>query len=124
MAQADPKTTQPHIREKEQEEDPDSQMAVVETWKEAVDAVLEATRAAFPSRPAYDAASPDAFQSYWREVFTRLHRQVMSDRHIPEHLTSPPCKTFSVNVFAQGAGDEGYSCPLLPARGGAQRQAR
>lgn len=94
-----------------EQEDPDPQPPVAEKWSEAVDAVLEATRAAFPSSPAYDAAEPGAFQSYWRGVFAQLSRQVTSDSHIPEHLTSPPCKEFVVNVFAQGAGDEGYPCP-------------
>lgn len=112
-AQADRETArldsneQEEVEEEEEEEGP----PMVETWHEAVDAVLEATRAAFPSSPAYDTASPGEFQSYWRGVFTRLHQQVKSDARISEHLTSPPCTKFWVNVFAQGAGDEGYSCP-------------
>lgn len=98
---------QEEVEEEEEEEGP----PVVETWHEAVDAVLEATRAAFPSSPGYDAASPGEFQTYWRGVFKRLHQQVTSDARISEHLTSPPCTKFWVNVFAQGADDEGYSCP-------------
>lgn len=80
----------------------DSEPPVVETWHEAVDAVLDATRAAFPSSPPFDAASPGGFQSYWRGVFARLHERVTSDERIPEQLTSPPSTTFWVNMFAQG----------------------
>lgn len=90
--------------------DPDPQTPVVETWHEAVDAVLEATRAAFPKSPAFDAASPGAFQSYWRGVFTQLQERVASDKSIPEQLTSPPSTTFWVNLFAQSPGTE-PSCP-------------
>lgn len=97
--------------EKEEEEEEEEQDPVVETWHEAVDAVLETTRSAFPSSPAYDAASPGEYQSYWRGVFARLHQQVTTDARISEHLTSPPCTKFWINVFAQGAGDDGYSCP-------------
>ncbi|KAG8159756.1 hypothetical protein KVR01_010393 [Diaporthe batatas] len=121
MSSQDPAAAaQPDIVEEQQQqqqqdveegEDPDSQPPVVEKWREAVDAVLAATRAAFPSSPAYDAASPGAFQSYWRGVFERLHGQVTADGRIPEHLTSPPCREFAVNIFARGAGDEGHPCP-------------
>ncbi|POS79386.1 hypothetical protein DHEL01_v202234 [Diaporthe helianthi] len=120
-AQAEKQTTQldnieePEVEEEEEEEeDPDSDPhpPVVEKWNEAVDAVLAATRTAFPGSPAFNAASPGTFQSYWRGVFARLHTQVTSDSHIPEYLTSPPCKEFVVNVFAQGgANNQGYSCP-------------
>lgn len=110
--QADRETAHLDSNEQEElEEEEEEQPPVVETWHEAVDAVLETTRAAFPSSPVYDAASPGDFQSYWRGVFARLQQKVTSDAYISEHLTSPPCTKFWVNVFAQGAGDEGYSCP-------------
>lgn len=99
--------------EVEEEEDPDSEPPVVEKWNEAVEAVLAATRTAFPSSPAYDAASSGTFQSYWRGVFAQLHKQVTSDSHIPEYLTSPPCKEFVINVFGHGVDKDkdGFSCP-------------
>lgn len=90
--------------------DSDSETPMVETWHEAVDAVLEATRAAFPSSPPFDAASPGAFQSYWRGVFARLHKRVTADESIPAQLTSPPSRAFWVNLFAQAPGAE-PSCP-------------
>ncbi|KAG6355877.1 hypothetical protein INS49_015261 [Diaporthe citri] len=90
--------------------DLDAQTPVVETWHEAVDAVLEATRAAFPKSPVFDSTSPDDFQGYWRGVFTRLRERVASDESIPQHLTSPPSRTFWVNLFAQGP-TAGPACP-------------
>lgn len=90
--------------------DPDSEIPAVETWHEAVDTILEATRAAFPQSPAFDAASPGVFQSYWRGVFARLHERVASDDSIPEHLTSPPSRAFWVNLFAQAPTAE-PACP-------------
>ena len=107
--QADLQTMQPDSVE--EEEGTTMEIPRVETWHEAVDAVLEATRTAFPSSPAFDAASPGGFQSYWRDVFARLHQQVTADQSIPEYLTSPPSKAFWINVFAQGVNDEGHSCP-------------
>lgn len=89
---------------------PDSQPPLVETWNEAVDAVLEATRAAFPHSPPFDTASPGRFQTYWRGVFARLQERIASDDSIPEHLTSPPSKTFWVNLFAQ-APTADPACP-------------
>lgn len=111
VAQAD-QTPQPGNGEEDSTPacDEDSQPLMVETWHEAVDAVLEATRAAFPKSPAFNAASPEAFQSYWRSVFARLHERVASDKGIPEQLTSPPSTTFWVNLFAQGPEAE-PACP-------------
>lgn len=111
VAQAD-QTPQPGNGEEDSMTacDEDSQPPVVETWHEAVDAVLEATRAAFPKSPAFDAASPEAFQAYWRGVFARLHDTVTSDGSIPEQLTLPPSRTFWVNLFAQGPEAE-PACP-------------
>lgn len=90
--------------------DPDSEIPVVETWNKAVDTILEATRAAFPHSPAFDAASPGAFQSYWRGVFARLQERIASDDSIPEQLTSPPSRAFWVNLFAQAPTAE-PACP-------------
>lgn len=82
----------------------------VETWHEAVDAILDATRSAFPNSPTFDAASSGTFQAYWRGVFARLQDKVESDSTIPEHLTSPPCRTFWVKVFARSPAAE-PACP-------------
>lgn len=96
------------------EEEPET--AAVETWHEVVDAIVEATRSAFPNSPPFDAASPGAFQAYWRGVFARLHETVTADDStIPEQLTSPPCRTFWVNVFARDPAAE-PACPCcLPS---------
>lgn len=83
---------------------------VVETWHEVVAAVLGATRAAAPGSPAFDAASPGAFQSYWRGVFAALREDVASDGDIPEQLTSPPSRVFWVNVFSRDPSAE-PACP-------------
>lgn len=90
------------------EEEPET--PAVETWHEAVDAIVEATRSAFPNSPAFDADSPGAFQAYWRGVFARLHESVAADRTIPEQLTSPTCRTFWVNVFSRSPAAE-QACP-------------
>lgn len=84
---------------------------VLETWNEAVDAVLEATRAAHPTSPPFDAASPGTFQAYWRGVFARLRDEVGA---IPDQqLTSPPSRVFWVNVFARDpAADPACPCCL------------
>lgn len=96
------------------EEEPDT--SAVETWHEAVDAILDATRSASPNSPAFDADSPGAFQAYWRGVFARLHETVTADDStIPEQLTSPPCRHFWVNVFARDPAAE-PACPCcLPS---------
>lgn len=103
-------TTTASLSDPDPDSDSDSETPMVETWHEAVDAVLEATRAAFPTSPPFDAASPGAFQSYWRGVFARLHKRVTADESIPAQLTSPPSRAFWVNLFAQAPGDE-PSCP-------------
>lgn len=90
------------------EEEPET--PAVETWHSAVDAILEATRSAFPNSPAFDAAAPGPFQAYWRSVFARLHERVAADSTIPEQLTSPPCRTFWVNVFSRSPAAE-PACP-------------
>lgn len=83
---------------------------VVETWHEVVAAILGATRAAVPGSPAFDAASPGAFQSYWRGVFAALREDVASDGEIPEQLTSPPSRVFWVNAFSRSPAAE-PACP-------------
>lgn len=96
------------------EEEPET--AAVETWHEVVDAIVEATRSAFPNSPPFDAASPGPFQAYWRGVFARLHETVTADDStIPEQLTSPPCRHFWVNVFSWDPAAE-PACPCcLPS---------
>ncbi|KAK2602766.1 hypothetical protein N8I77_009273 [Diaporthe amygdali] len=88
--------------------DADSHTHMVEKWHEVIDEVLQATRDAFPSSPAFDAASPGPFQAYWRGVFDRLGEKVIADAAIAEKLTSPPCKAFAVTLFRQ---QEAAMCP-------------
>ncbi|KAJ0117774.1 hypothetical protein J7T55_001974 [Diaporthe amygdali] len=88
--------------------DADSDTQMVEKWHEVIDEVLKAARDAFPSSPAFDAASPGAFQAYWRGVFARLGEKVTADAAIAEKLTSPPCKAFAVTLFRQ---QEAAMCP-------------
>lgn len=62
-------------------------------------ALLEATHDAFPRSPAFDPASPSDFQAYWRDVLSRLHDSVVSDPKIPDTLTLPLRKKFTIKLF-------------------------
>lgn len=71
---------------------------LVQTWEESVEAIKKGIRHAFPNSPAFDAADPSSFQSYWRQVFTELRSSMESDSTIPNHLTSPSTAIFEIRL--------------------------
>lgn len=84
----------------EDESDSDEPI-ILEKWPKLVNAIVAATREAFPSSPPFHPASPFEFQSYWHDTFSRLRDSVLSDPDIPEIVTSPPVKEFDINLFSQ-----------------------
>lgn len=80
----------------------DLEPEMIEKWLPTVDAVLDATRSAFPSGPqGTSGPEPDhqEFRHYWHGVFTQLADTIAADPAIPEQLASPPIKKFMVNLF-------------------------
>ena len=65
-------------------------LPLIEKWHEVVSAVKDATTKALTHSPRFDPKSPSKFQTYWRDVFDRLHDEVVSDPKIPTMLTDPP----------------------------------
>lgn len=91
--------------------DSDDDAQLIEKWGPTVDAILAATKEAFPSSPRGSSdpePNREEFRQYWHGAFTQLLETVAADSAIPEHLTSPPVKKFVVKLF-----DERHSmcCP-------------
>ncbi|KAK5658132.1 hypothetical protein OQA88_2104 [Cercophora sp. LCS_1] len=92
-----------------------------ETWLEVTNAILTATRDAFPLSPSVRASSipeqeaeAEAFRAYWRRVFRQLLEKVNSDASIPEFVTDPPRDNLSVYLLADIPHDEVHCTVYLP----------
>ncbi|KAJ4316471.1 hypothetical protein N0V84_007827 [Fusarium piperis] len=72
---------------------------VIEKWQPMIDAIVEATKEAFPASPAFDASSPSTFQTYWRGIFTSLKDSILKNQEMPQYLTEPPLPTFNATLF-------------------------
>ncbi|KAL6850708.1 hypothetical protein ACO1O0_007833 [Amphichorda felina] len=86
--------------------DPD--VDIIEKWDRVVGAIDNATRDAFPASPPFDPSNPSTFQTYWHNVFSHVQDAVASDTSIPEFLTEPPVRRFTVSFFD---GKHGLGCP-------------
>ena len=86
----------------------DQDVDIIEKWHKVVEVILETTRDTFPASPPFDSSNPSTFQTYWRNVFTHLQDSVASDSSIPEFLTEPPTKRFTVTFFDT---QHGLGCP-------------
>ncbi|VUC32477.1 unnamed protein product [Clonostachys rosea] len=71
----------------------------VEKWHQVIKAIENTTKYSLRASPPFDASSPEVFQSYWRDIFSRLRRSVVTDNSIPEFLTDPPVKKFTITFI-------------------------
>jgi hypothetical protein len=99
---------QPDEEDVGEDDESDIEVDIVEKWHAITRLIGATTDEAFPSSPSFDAASPTAFQTYWRGVFEGLRKTVAADPDIPKYVTDPPIKGFQVRFF-----DEKHpgSCP-------------
>ena len=95
-----------------------AQGLLIETWNPVVDAIHDATQAAFDASPEAMRTTPSspahlrAFQEHWHAVFTRLAESVAADNEIPTFLTAERHVTrFFVNLFNE-PHDMGCPCCL------------
>ncbi|CAI6100565.1 unnamed protein product [Clonostachys chloroleuca] len=70
-----------------------------EKWQQVIKAIENTTKESLGASPPFDVSSPAVFQTYWRDVFRRLQRSVVTDNAIPEFLTDPPVKKFSITFM-------------------------
>ncbi|CAH0046806.1 unnamed protein product [Clonostachys solani] len=85
--------------EPESPEDMEEDIPTAEKWKQLVTAIENTTKEAINASPPFDVSSPAVFQTYWRDVFSRLRSSVVADNTIPEFLTDPPVKKFSITFM-------------------------
>lgn len=71
----------------------------LEKWDPVVQALTNTTRDSFADSPSFDPDAPEVFQSYWRDVFTRLRESISADEKIHKYLTEPPVKKFTATFF-------------------------
>lgn len=79
-----------------------------EQWCSLVNLITTTTKTAFSSSPQDPDLSEQAFQIYWRTVFSRLATSVKTDPSIPFYITSPPVKKFTITLFRDRSG---MGCP-------------
>ncbi|CAG9989262.1 unnamed protein product [Clonostachys byssicola] len=85
--------------EPESPEEMEEDIPTTEKWKQVIEAIENTTKESLGASPPFDASSPEVFQTYWRDVFRRLRSSVVADNMIPEFLTDPPVKKFSITFM-------------------------
>jgi hypothetical protein len=90
---------QPDDESVDEDDESDIEVDIIEKWHAIPRLIATTTDEAFPSSPSFDAASPTAFQTYWRGVFEDLRKTVAADSDIPKYVTDPPIKGFQVRFF-------------------------
>uniref|UniRef100_A0A8H7N0G6 Uncharacterized protein n=2 Tax=Bionectria ochroleuca TaxID=29856 RepID=A0A8H7N0G6_BIOOC len=93
------------VEEQSQTEEPESpeemeeDTPTTEKWQQVIKAIENTTKESLGASPPFDVSSPAVFQTYWRDTFRRLKRSVVADNTIPEFLTDPPVKKFSITFM-------------------------
>ncbi|CAH0033977.1 unnamed protein product [Clonostachys rhizophaga] len=90
---------QNRTEEPESPEDMEEDTPTTEKWQQVIKAIENTTKESLGASPPFDASSPAAFQTYWRDVFRRLQSSIVADNTIPEFLTDPPVKKFSITFM-------------------------
>ncbi|KAH6997256.1 hypothetical protein EDB80DRAFT_727472 [Ilyonectria destructans] len=83
---------------------------MLEKWHDVVKAIEATTREALFDSPSFD-SSPVDFKSYWHRIFAGLQDSLTSNPKIPEFLTAPPVKKFTITLFDE-SGVGGCPCCL------------
>lgn len=93
----------------ESESEPsDDEVTYYEDWTQLVTAIGKTTQDCFDESPALDSSTPEEQLAYWRRAFEQLRESVAVDAAIPQFVTEPPVKRFSVTLFDFA---HGLCCP-------------
>ncbi|CAG9941713.1 unnamed protein product [Clonostachys rosea f. rosea IK726] len=110
---SDPITeTRSDPQEEEEQEEGDDYYSyeddIIEKWSGIIKLIRQETRKAYSSSPTFDSKSPELFQTYWRGIFSKIEQMVLEDTSIPQYLTEPPMKQFTVRFFNE---PDAMCCP-------------
>ncbi|VUC38173.1 unnamed protein product [Clonostachys rosea] len=110
---SDPTTeARPDLQEEKVQEEGDDYYIydddIIEKWADITKIIQQETKKAYPSSPAFDSNSPGPFQTYWRGIFSKIELMVLEDASIPQYLTQPPMKQFTVRFFDE---PDAMCCP-------------